>query len=117
MISDSPGNAIQAVYRIPGDQNVYDYRGDSTKLGAVPEGMTTPDDKSPGEELQATANLWGQNPYWAAYQFVNSDKRDRIIASGQLKYDITDFLYAQVKGGLDWNTTRATAFNPTGNGL
>lgn len=116
MISDSPGNAIQSIYKIPGDQNVYNYKGDPNKLGAVPEGMTTPDEKSPGEELQATANLWGQNPYWAAYQFVNSDKRDRIIASGQLRYDLTDFLYLQVKGGMDLYTMRTTSLTPQGTG-
>ena len=115
-ISDSPGSSVQAVYRIPADQNVYDYKGDPNKLGAVPDGMTTPDDKMPGEELQSTGNLWNQNPYWAAYQFVNSNKRDRIIASGQLRYDITDFLYAQFKGGMDWSLERATELTPQGTG-
>ena len=60
--------------------------------------------------------LWVQNPYWAAYQFVNSDKRDRIIASGQLRYDITDFFYIQAKGGMDWYTSRATNLTPEGTG-
>lgn len=115
-ISDSPGNAVQSVYRIPADQNVYDYKGDLNKLGAVPEGMTTPDEKAPGEELQVSSNLWGQNPYWVAYQFVNTNKRDRIIASGQLRYDFTDFVYAQVKGGLDWSRDRATELIPQGTG-
>ena len=117
MISDSPGSAVQAVYRIPADHNVYDYKGDLNKLGAVPEGMITPDKKSPGEELLVNgANPWGQNPYWAAYQFVNSNKRDRVIASGQLRYDFTDFLYAQFKGGMDRSTDRATVLTPEGTG-
>ena len=116
MISDLPGNAILSVYTIPADQNVTDYMGDPNKLGAVPEGVTTPDEKAPGEEFQATANIYRQNPYWAAYQFVNSDKRDRIIASGQLRYDITDFFYIQVKGGMDWYTLRATNLTPQGTG-
>ena len=117
MISDSPGNAIQSIYRIPGDQNVTDYMGDPNKLGAVPEGMSTPDQKSPGEEFNPLRALYFQNPYWAAYQFVNSDKRDRIIASGQLSYDITDYFYLQAKGGMDWYTLRATNLTPEGNGI
>ena len=116
-ISDSPGSSVQAVYRIPADHNVYDYKGDLNKLGAVPVGMVTPDKKSPGEELQVNgSHPWGQNPYWAAYQFVNSNKRDRIIASGQLRYDISDFLYAQFKGGMDWSLERATSLTPQGTG-
>ena len=78
--------------------------------------MTTPDEKSPGEEFQATANPWGQNPYWAAYQFVNSDKRDRIIASGQLRYDITDFLYVQAKGGHGLVHFKGNKLTPQGTG-
>ena len=115
MLSDSPGNAIQALYNIPGDQNVEIYK-QGPKLGAVPEGMITPDKKGVGEELQATNNLWGQNPYWAAYQFTNSDVRDRTIASANLRYDITDFLYVTGQGGMDWYTKRGTNITPQGTG-
>ncbi|HTE07418.1 MAG TPA: TonB-dependent receptor, partial [Flavitalea sp.] len=54
--------------------------------------------------------------YWAAYQQKNSDVRDRIIASGQLRYDITDFLYASVRGGMDWFTKRGSQLTPQGTG-
>jgi hypothetical protein len=89
-LSDSPGNGVLSMYRIPGNINVNDYLGDPAKPGAVPIGFTTPDGKSPGEELSQTDNIYSQNPWWTAYQYVNSDNRDRIITSGQLRYDITD---------------------------
>ena len=44
---------------------------------------------------------WSSGPYWAAYQFNVSDKRDRIITSGRLRYDITPWLYAEGQIGLD----------------
>jgi TonB-dependent SusC/RagA subfamily outer membrane receptor len=100
MISDSPGNAVQAVYVVPGDQDIAIYK-QGPKLGAVPAGMTTPDGKNPGEEFQATSNRWGQNPYWAAHQYINSDKRDRVTASANLRYDLTDFLYVTGQAGID----------------
>lgn len=122
-VSDSPGSAVQAMWRLAGDLNVEDQMGDPNKLGAVPSladqaanGITIFDGKSPGEEMQISNNLWGQNPYWAAHQFINSDKRDRIITSGQLRYDVTDFLYVQGRAGLDSYTRRGTSLTPQGTG-
>ncbi|MEO5978092.1 MAG: SusC/RagA family TonB-linked outer membrane protein, partial [Chryseolinea sp.] len=115
-VSDSPGNGVQSVFVLPGDVNVNELRGDPKKLGAVPDGVTTIDSKAPGQELQKSTNLWGSNPWFTAYQFQNSDVRDRVIASGQLRYDITDFLYAQAKVGLDSYTKRGTQLTPEGTG-
>jgi TonB-linked SusC/RagA family outer membrane protein len=122
-ISDSPGNGVLAVYYTPGDVNVESYIGDPNKPGAVPslemqaqKGITIFDNKAPGEEFQASNNLWTQNPYWAAYQQRNSDTRDRVIASGDLRYDITDFLYVQGQAGMDWFTKRGTQLTPEGTG-
>ena len=122
-VSDSPGNGIQSVYTYPGDVNVNDLRGDPNKLGAVPSlsdqaasGISIHDGKAPGEEYQLSSNLWGQNPWWSAYQFQNSDTRDRIIATGALRYDITDFLYISGKIGQDWSTSRYTRLTPQGTG-
>ncbi len=123
-VSDSPGSAVQAMWRMAGDLNVEDMQGDPNKLGAVPSladqaasGITIFDGKIPGEEMQMGNNLWGQNPYWAAHQFRNDDKRDRFITSGSLRYDITDFLYIQGRGGLDSYTRRGTGLTPQGTGF
>ena len=54
--------------------------------------------------------------WWTAYQFENDDTRDRIITSGQLRYDITDWLYLQGRIGMDWLTRRETDLVPQGTG-
>ena len=122
-VSDSPGNAVQSIYRLPGDYNILDLIGDVNKPGAVPsletqlaQGIKIQDGKAPGEEFQRSTDLWTQNPYWAAYQQINSDKRDRIIASGQVRYDLNDFLYVQGQAGMDWYTLRRTSLTPQGTG-
>jgi hypothetical protein len=122
-VSDSPGNAVQSIYRLPGDYNILDLIGDPNKPGAVPslemqaaKGIKIQDGKAPGEEFQRSTDLWTQNPYWAAYQQINTDTRDRVIASGQIRYDLTDFLYVQGQAGMDWYTLRRTQLTPQGTG-
>ncbi len=122
-LSDSPGNGILTLYYLPGDVDVRDLIGDPKKPGAVPgpdqqteQGLRIFDGKSPGEEYQINYNLWTQNPYWAAYQQKNNDTRDRVIASSELRYDITSFLYASAMAGMDWFTLRGTRLTPQGTG-
>jgi len=122
-LSDAPGNANLAVYYIPNDVDIRDMVGDPNKPGAVPsvevqqeKGITIFDGKSPGEEFQVNYDLWTQNPWWAAYQFKNNDVRDRVIANGEARYDITDFLYVVGQAGMDWYTIRNTRLTPQGTG-
>lgn len=124
-ISDSPGNAVQAIWVRPPNVNVDDLYGDPNKPGAIPPGVDPAlltiygqggDPKFAGQELLPAANNWGQNPWWAAYQHVNDDKRDRIITSGQLRYDITNWLYASGRVGMDWFVRRNTQLTPEGVG-
>ncbi|MEP7230009.1 MAG: SusC/RagA family TonB-linked outer membrane protein [Ginsengibacter sp.] len=123
-VSDSPGNEFLAMYYVPGDVNVLDLYGDPAKPGAVPslavqqeKGIKIYDGKQPGEEFQVSNNLWTQNPYWAAYQFRNDDVRDRVIATGNARYDITDFLYVSGQAGMDWFTKKGTRLTPQGTGF
>jgi len=122
-LSDAPGNANLAVYYTPNDVDIRDMIGDPNKRGAVPslemqqeKGITIFDQKAPGEEFQVNYDLWQQNPWWAAYQFKNNDVRDRIIASGEARYNITDFLYVSGQAGMDWYTLRNTRLTPQGTG-
>lgn len=115
-VSDSPGNAVQAVMLMAPNYNIDDMRGNPNKLGAVPLGTETFDKKLVGEELQKSPNLWGQNPWWAAYQFINTNVRDRFITSGQIRWDITSFLYLQGKVGMDYYNRRTTGLIPQGTG-
>lgn len=125
VLSDSPGNAVQSMWIIPNNVDVDIYRGDPNKLGAIPEGISDElltiygqggDARLPGQEWLPAANNWGQNPWWATYQFIDDDTRDRIISSGSLRYDITDFLWISGRIGLDWYTRRSTSLTPEGTG-
>lgn len=119
-LSDSPGNAFQSIFRMPGDHDVRNYQGDPGKLGAIPAG-TDPAllsiwGKSVGEEYQQQDNPWGQNPYWSAYQISVDDVRDRLIPSAQLRFNLTDFLYVSGRAGMDWYTRRDQQITPQGTG-
>lgn len=115
-IADSPGNAFQAVVRLPYSYDINDLKGDPNKPGAVSADFIPPDGKAPGEELQISTDLWNQNPWWAAYQFSNDDTRDRVITSQTARFEITDFLYVQGRFGMDWYTRRETNLTPFGTG-
>lgn len=45
------------------------------------------------------------NPYWAYRYNLNEDSRDRFLLNGSLKYQITDWLNAEIKAGADIYTT------------
>jgi outer membrane receptor protein involved in Fe transport len=67
-------------------------------------------------EYQQARNNWHQNPWWVAYQYEFDDFKNRVITSGQLRYDITDFLYIQGRIGLDWLGKRESELVPQGTG-
>ena len=116
MLGDSPGNAPYAIYGLATSVNVMDLYGDPNKPGAVPAGVTTPDLKSPGEEYQQANNNWCQNPWWAAYQILNQNIRDRFITSANLRYNILDWLYIQGQVGMDYSTRNSNSLVPQGTG-
>ena len=61
-------------------------------------------------------NPTGSNPYWMAQYNRNADMRDRFLMTGSLKYQILDWLSAEVRGGTDMYTnetsSRVFAGNP-----
>jgi len=116
MLGDSPGNAPIAIWGLASTVNVMDLYGDPNKPGAVPNGVTTPDLKMPGEEYQQANNNWLQNPWWAAYQITNRNVRDRFITSGNLRYNITDWLYIQGEVGMDYYLRNSNSLVPQGTG-
>jgi len=125
VLSDSPGNAPQAMWLIPNNMNVLDFKGDPNKPGAIPEGVDPAllslygqggPSKFAGQELLPAANNWGQNPYWSTYQLSTSDVRDRINASTQLRYDFTSWLYASGRVAMDWFVRKANALSAEGTG-
>lgn len=126
-LSDSPNNAHLSMYYVPTNVNVDWFKGDPNKLGAVPLDQDATSLQiwgvQPGWEVPAGSqgDLWHQNPWFVAYQDDNDDTRDRIIGSGQARYQITDWLWLQGRVGMDWYTRRkhnvgaeGTQHNPAG---
>lgn len=115
-VADSPGNAVHSIWNLANTVNVYDLRGDPNKQGAVAPGVTTPDLKSAGEEFQQANNNWLQNPWWIAYQFKNTNIKDRLVSSANLRYNIFKWLYIQGQVGMDWYTRNNDMLTPQGTG-
>jgi TonB-linked SusC/RagA family outer membrane protein len=116
-VSDFPGNANYGTTMLPSSVDVTTLRGDPEKPGAVYEGQNNPPEanKNIGDELAVnSSNAWYTNPYWSAYQFVNNTDRHRVIGQALGRYNFTDYLYAQVRVGLDWSVTRFTMSIPYG---
>ncbi len=100
-LSDSPGNA-NLVGIVPGNLNSNDF------LPATDED---------GNERQFTDNTFVTNPYFAAFNFRNEDRRNRIIASTSLRYEFTDWLSLTARVGIDNDVIRRTGVTPFGTGF
>ncbi|MCL5245292.1 SusC/RagA family TonB-linked outer membrane protein [Cellulophaga sp. 20_2_10] len=98
-LSDAPGNANYSVALLSPNIDVRDMNP-----GANPD----------GSERGYSANIYSQNPYYAAYNFSNEDSKNRIIASTSLRYEILDWLYASTRVGVDHYTRKATNVEPWG---
>ncbi|KXX70597.1 SusC/RagA family TonB-linked outer membrane protein [Flammeovirga sp. SJP92] len=77
------------------------------------------------KKLDGTPYNWNynyhDNPYWISYENTNSQRRDRVNGYAQMKYNFTDYLSLQVKGGTDFysenrmqRTAKYSINNPTG---
>jgi TonB-linked SusC/RagA family outer membrane protein len=48
-------------------------------------------------------NPWRLNPYWSLYEMSNKSEKNRIIASGQLRYEFSPAISAQFTSGIDYS--------------
>lgn len=48
-----------------------------------------------GKELISGTNVYFNNPYWLQYRKTNKTNKNRLTGGMTLKYDFTDYLYAQ----------------------
>ena len=48
-----------------------------------------------GVELQTNSGTFSQNPWFAAYNFINDSEKERLIGSANIRWDLTDFLYVR----------------------
>lgn len=120
-VSDSPGNSNESVWRLPANINIEDTKGDPNKLGAIPADYPAAALASGGrkvgtELLSDYSNFWGSNAYWSAYQYRNNTKRDRVTASANLKYDITNNLYLSGRLSTDNISMKRESLTPQGTG-
>lgn len=105
-IGDTPGNANAVAYELPSSLDIYDLK---------------PGSNDAGTELLFQPSQFISNPYWAVNNFNNDDKKNRFTASTSLRYDITDWLYATGRTGIDTYdlsrrnvTPYGTAYRPAG---
>ncbi|UFH34301.1 SusC/RagA family TonB-linked outer membrane protein [Flavobacterium acetivorans] len=59
----------------------------------------------------------GINPYWANKNNLNEDIRDRFMMNASLKYEVTDWLNAEIKAGADMYTNNSNAKTYAGSPL
>lgn len=71
-------------------------------------------DPATGNEIQFSDDEYVTNPWFVVNQYVNNLGRKRLISSGALKYNFTNWLYAQARVGYDLANDRLFKVTPTG---
>ncbi len=89
-LSDGNGNTNAALLYHANSFNIDWMKTDN------PDGLWGTD--ANGSEMLSGTNVYFNNPYWLQYRKVNETNRNRLTGGMTLKWDITDWLYAQ--GGL-----------------
>lgn len=74
---------------------------------------------SPGYDASGYEMPWNDyvyvtNPYFAINKVKNDDQRKRFIGSFSVRYNITDYLYAQGRLGIDYINRYTYNLTPTG---
>jgi TonB-linked SusC/RagA family outer membrane protein len=67
-----------------------------------------------GREIQFSDDEYVSNPWFVVNQFVNDQDRKRLLTAATLKYNFTDWLYAQVRFGYDLINDRGLNVTPWG---
>lgn len=98
-LSDGPGNSNYNVTLLPTSVDVR-----TLKPGTNPD----------GSELGYSGNTFATNPWFAANNFINNTKRERLISSATLRYNFDDGYFIQARAGRDAYNDRYTAVVPTG---
>lgn len=105
-LGDTPGNANTVAYVLPSSLDIYDLK---------------PGFNAEGKELLFNPSQFITNPYWVTDRFSTNEKKNRLTVSTSLRYDITDWLYATGRAGIDTYdlsrqkvTPYGTAYRPAG---
>ena len=109
-LSDSPGNGNFAVNLFAPTVNVNDMLGEG--------GLGRNADLT---EFRISDNSYSQNPWFAAYNYINSSEKERFIGAINARWDIKDYLYVRGRVGGDRydhhrtnSTPWGTAYQPNG---
>lgn len=100
-LSDNPGNVIAAPLYLAGS---FDIRWMSTHT-VHPDGT---------EWLPGTTDPYFENPYYIAYDYINTTNRNRITGGLTLKYHLLDWLYLQGQVSRDGYLFDVTNIVPSG---
>lgn len=98
-VSDAPGSVNFATLFLPPNVNIL---------------SLAPGYKADGSENQFLNDAYTTNPYFAAYKFINSTRRNRFIGSADLKYTFDNGVYLQFRAGEDYFADRNTNITPNG---
>lgn len=99
-VNDSPGNASFSIYSLP------------TSLGV--DVLRASKYDANGYEQAWSDNVYTTNPYFAVEDFKQDDTKNRIIGSIEPKYQITDWLYAKARFGMDYFNYKSKMIEPYG---
>jgi TonB-linked SusC/RagA family outer membrane protein len=102
-LSDSPGNGNFAVNLFAPTVDVNDMLGEG--------GLGRNADLT---EFRISDNTFSQNPWFAAYNYINSSEKARFIGALNARYDITDYLYLRGRLGGDRYDLHKTTSEPWG---
>ena len=102
-LSDSPGNGNFAVNLFAPTVDVNDMLGEG--------GLGRNADLT---EFRISDNTYSQNPWFAAYNYINSSEKARFIGALNARYDITDYLYLRGRLGGDRYDLHKTGSEPWG---
>ncbi|SDP70933.1 TonB-linked outer membrane protein, SusC/RagA family [Mucilaginibacter sp. OK268] len=97
-LSDGPGNPNNVQFLAPNEA----------------QSILAPGTKANGTEQSFTNDIYVTNPYFAAYNFVSSTKRERLISSIAAKYSLTPWAYVQGRIGYDNTHDSRLNIEPTG---
>ncbi|KOS08224.1 TonB-dependent receptor [Flavobacterium akiainvivens] len=99
-VNDSPGNANFAITALPTSLGVGVLRDNKYDAN--------------GYELAWSDNVYTQNPYFAAEDFKQDDRKNRVIGAIEPKLQITDWLYAKARFGMDYFNYKNLMIEPYG---
>ena len=92
-------------------------RNSALSMYTFPTTVDVTEFKNPTDEFgnMRWYNATGSNPYWMADYNCNEDTRDRFLMTGLLKYQILDWLSAEIRGGADMYTNETSSRVYAGN--